>query len=346
MPNAFSTDVRKVSAIEPRIEGSKSSEDPRRPKPSLIAIVGPTAVGKSALAHELAEYLGSHVGVAGEIVSADSRQVYRTLDIGTAKPTPAEQRRVRHHLIDLVNPAEDFTVAEYQDRAHLAIEAVWNRGATPILVGGTGLYVRAVTEGIDFPRVPPDPELRARLEEIARVKGREALFRELLLVDPVAAARIHPGNIRRVVRALEVVEKSGRPFSEKARPRPRYNLLRIGLTMNREQLYQLIDARVDRQIAAGLVDETRQALNAGCAPTRPALSGFGYRQAVQYLTGELDLAEAVQRYKFETHRFVRQQYSWFRLADPSIRWIESGTRSLPAVIDAVEAFVGRLPLSM
>ena len=341
LANRGSRATTKDGTIELPIEAPRTELEPGERRPPLIAIVGPTAVGKSALALELAEYLQATRGTAGEIISADSRQVYRSLDIGTAKPTPDEQRRVRHHLIDLVDPEDDFTLAEFQDRARVAIAAVQQRGGIPILVGGTGLYVRAVVDGLELPRVPPDLALRAQLEAEARANGPEALFRRLALADPVAATRIDRRNVRRVVRALEVIEKTGRPFSEAAVFRPEYDVLRIGLTLERGRLYQLIDQRVDRQMAVGLVDETRTVLDRGCPSNRPALSGFGYRQVVQYLAGELDLAAATELYKFETHRFVRQQYGWFRLDDALIHWVESNSETLPAVSDTVNRFISR-----
>jgi tRNA dimethylallyltransferase len=295
------------------------------PAAPLVAIVGPTAVGKSALALGLAEALERRTGRKAEIVSADSRQVYRGLDIGTAKPSRAEQAAVRHHLLDLVDPEDDFSLAEFQDRAYAAIDAVHHRGGLPLLVGGTGLYVRAVVEGLSLPRVAPDAALRAALAEQAANHGG--------LVDPVAAGRIDPRNLRRVIRALEVVLKTGVPFSQGLAPQPRYPVLTLGLTMEREALYRQIDARVEAQLAAGLLGETAAVLARGCSPTRPALTGFGYREMVSHLQGHLDLPTAVARYKFETHRFARQQNTWFRLDDRRIAWYE---RRGPALADAVD----------
>jgi tRNA dimethylallyltransferase len=301
----------------------------------LIAIVGPTAVGKSALALDLASVAADRFGRAVELVSADSRQVFRGLNIGTAKPTAEEQRIVRHHVIDVVDPEDDFTLAEFQDRAYLAIDEILARGALPVLVGGTGLYAWTVLNGTELPRVPPDLDLRAQLEEVAGRGGAEALHRQLRERDPLAAARIDPRNVRRVIRALEVTLKSGRPFSEVTINRPRYAARVIGLTTEREALYRKIDERVDRQLANGLIDETRRVLEQGCPPHRPALSGFGYRQVVQFLLGELDLAAATERYKFETHRFARQQYTWFRLADSRIHWIEATPRARNQAADLI-----------
>jgi tRNA dimethylallyltransferase len=262
-------------------------------------------------------------GQAVEILSADSRQVYRGLDIGTAKPTVAERQGVAHHLIDLVEPTEDFTLADFQDRAYEAINQVLGRGALPLLVGGTGLYVRAVVDGVHLPRVAPDRGLREDLEKFAQTAGPEALHRRLHSVDPVAAHRIDPRNVRRVVRALEVTLITGRPFSDNLAGEPRYSVCQVGLTTERDELYRRIDVRVDDQVAAGLLDETHAAIERGCPPARPALTGFGYRQMVDVIEGRMSLPEAVQRYKFETHRFARQQYTWFRLDDSSIRWLRA-----------------------
>jgi tRNA dimethylallyltransferase len=314
--------------------------DPELINGPVCVIVGPTAVGKSALALDLAERFKRR-GQAVEIISADSRQIYRGLDIGTAKPTLAEQAAVRHHLIDLVEPEEDFSVAEFQDRAYAAIREVHQHGGLPLVVGGTGLYVRAIVEGLQLPRVPADTELRHNLEGVATLHGPLALHQRLAALDPVAAARIDPRNIRRVIRAIEVTLRSGRPFSESATSRPLTNVLRVGLTLEREALYRQIDERVDRQMAAGLVDETRAVLDRGCSPNRPALTGFGYRQVVGYLAGELDIDTAVQQYKYETHRFARQQYAWFRLDDPAIAWFNVSPAVGNDVLPLIEEFSGR-----
>ncbi|MCI0478183.1 MAG: tRNA (adenosine(37)-N6)-dimethylallyltransferase MiaA [Anaerolineales bacterium] len=277
----------------------------------LIAIIGPTAVGKSALALQLAQEF------RGEIVSADSRQVYRGMDLGTAKPSPAEQQLTPHHLIDLVNPNEPFTLAEYQPRAYAIIAQIHARGNTPFLVGGTGLYVRAVLEGLAIPRVAPDPQRRKELER----EDAAILYARLQQLDPVAAARIEPRNKRRVIRALEVCETAGKPISElQTLHAPNFRILRIGLTMPREELYARINARVDQMIAAGLIEEVRALLARGYASKLPAMSGLGYRQIAAYLNGTSTREEAIHCLKRDTRRFVHHQYSWFRLDDPRIRW--------------------------
>lgn len=294
---------------------------PRSP-PWIAVLVGPTAVGKTAQSIALADAWHLQTGQAVEIVSADSRQVYRGLDIGTAKPTPTERKRIPHHVIDVVEPEDDFSLADYQDLAYASIDGIVSRGALPLLVGGTGLYVRAIVDGLRLPRVSPNRELRAELEDVARRQGPLSLHERLAAHDPVAARRIDPRNVRRVIRALEVTMTSGRPFSNSEAGEPRYRATRIGLTLDREVLYRRIDERVEAQIRAGLVEETRAAIARGCNSTRPALGGFGYRQMVGYLNGQIDLSEAIQQYKFETHRFARQQYTWFRLDDPKIHWLD------------------------
>ena len=284
---------------------------------TLIVIVGPTAVGKTEAAIRLAERVG------GEIVSADSRQVYRHMDIGTAKPSAGQRARVPHHLIDVVDPDEALSLAQYQAAANAAIDDIFRRGRQPLLVGGTGLYVKAVTEGLRIPAVPPNPELRAELETRAAQEGKLALHDELRRVDPAAAARIDPRNVRRTIRALEVYRLSGRRFSEPGivRPPP-YPIITIGLTMPRPDLYRRIDARVGEMIAAGLIEETRQ-LALQYDWSLPALSGLGYRQIGRFVRGECSLEDAIAAIKRDTRGFVRRQYNWFRLTDPRIRWLDA-----------------------
>lgn len=285
----------------------------------LIAIVGPTAAGKTALSLALAERLG------GEVVSADSRQIYRGMDIGTAKATPEERARVPHHLIDVVDPDEVLTLAEYQALATRAIEDIAARGKTPLLVGGTGQYVAAVLEGWRIPEVAPQPELRAGLEAEAAAQGAAALHDRLAGLDPAAAAKIDYRNVRRVIRALEVCLTTGRPISElQGKEPPPYRVTRIGVTRERAALYERIDRRVDAMMDAGLVDEVRGLVARGYGWDLPAMSGLGYRQIGQYLSGEATLDEAVALIKKGTRRFTQQQYNWFRLDDPAIRWVDGG----------------------
>ena len=300
----------------------------------LLAIVGPTAVGKTALSIELAQRFH------GEVISADSRQVYRQMDIGTAKATPAEQAAVPHHLIDAVDPDEELTLAHYRRLAAEAIADIAARGRLPILVGGTGLYVRALLEGWTVPEVPPQPELRRELEGCAEREGHQALHRRLAQVDPEAAARIDARNVRRVIRALEVYHAIGEPISAlQAKSPPGYRILTIGLTMPRADLYHRIDERVDRMIAAGLVDEVRALLARGYDLDLPAMSGLGYRQIGQFLQGEVSLEEAIALIKRHTRRLVRQQYNWFRPTDPAIHWVDLSQPFRDRVDEWVRAFV-------
>ena len=290
----------------------------------LIAIVGPTAVGKSALAIHLAQVFG------GEIVSADSRQIFHGMDIGTAKPSPRERELVPHHLIDVVEPDQDFTLALYQQMATRAIQDIERRGRLALLVGGSGLYVRALLGGFRIPHVSPDAELRRRLKQKAEEEGHMVLYEELKGVDPTAAKRIDPRNVRRVIRALEVFRALGLPSSQLQGSSPFLRTFVIGLTSAREDLYRRIDLRVDRMMEQGLVNEVERLLEQGYSLDLPAMSGLGYKQIGQYLKGEWNLAEAVQKIKNETHRFARHQYAWFRLSDEAIHWfhVEDGMEQL------------------
>lgn len=302
-----------------------------RPKP--VVIVGPTATGKSDLAVALAERFG------GEIVNADSRQVYRCLDIGTAKPPLEVRRRIPHHLFDIVRPDEEFSVALYTRLAREVVEDIARRGRLPILVGGTGHYIWALLEGYQVPPIPPDPELRRRLRDRAEREGPEALYAELKAADPEAAARIDPRNLRRVIRALEVITKTGRKFSElRLKNPPPWDPFIIGLTLDRQKLYRRIDRRVEEMIAAGWVDEVRRLLEKGYSPELPALTGHGYRWLAKYLKGEIPLEEAIARTKNEIHNYARHQYAWFRLSDPRITWLEADD---PGLFEKAATLVGR-----
>lgn len=301
-----------------------------RVKGPLIALVGPTAVGKTGIALVLVQALD------GEVISADSRQVYRMMDIGTAKPTPQEQAVAPHHLIDILPPDAKLTLAEFQEMAYATIDGVLARQKLPLLVGGTGQYVRAVLEGWQIPRIPPDLALRAELEAFAKTRGAEALHAQLAEHDPEAAKSIDPRNVRRVVRALEVCIRAGRPISElQRREPPPYHLYIVGLTRPREELYRRIDARVDTMMTTGLLEEVKRLVAAGYDWGLPAMSGLGYAQLGEYLQGELALEEAIERIKYETHRFVRQQYTWFRLDDPNIHWFDLSQQSVDDILAAV-----------
>ncbi len=320
-----------MSALNEEIGKASISRRARRP---LIVLLGPTAVGKTELSLQLCERFG------GEIVGADSRQIYRGMAIGTALVEPAGRARVRHHVIDFCAPDAPLTVAAYQRLAYAAIDDIHQRGAAPFLVGGTVLYIRAVVEGLRIPEAPPNPALRAELEEMLHTQGREALFARLRDLDPATAAVIDGRNPRRVMRALEIFLTTGQSkvALEGAEPPP-YDVLMLGLDRPRADLYARIDRRVDEMIGLGLVDETRKLLAAGYDAPLPAMSGLGYREITAYLRAEMTLDQAVAHIKTETHRYVRHQYTWFRrMAD--VRWFDMGaTDSAAAISQAVAGFL-------
>jgi tRNA dimethylallyltransferase len=302
----------------------------------LAAIIGPTATGKSQLALRLAQAFD------GEIVSADSRQVYRYMDIGTAKPTQQELSLVPHHLLDIISPDEDFSLAQYHQLAYKAIDDIQKRNRLPLLVGGSGLYVWAVLEGWEIPEVPPDTEFRRSLEEKAARGEIEELYQELMKIDPVAAQSIDRRNVRRLIRALEVSESAGVPFSRLQRKKaPPFNTLIIGLTAERTELYRRTDLRVDRIIEQGLVEEVRKLADMGYDLSLPAMSGIGYKQIGMFLNGEMTLEEAVWQTKTETHRLVRRQYNWFRLKDERIHWFDIQGEVEPEISKLVAQFTSK-----
>jgi tRNA dimethylallyltransferase len=281
--------------------------------PPLIVIVGPTAVGKTGISLKLALRFG------GEVVSADSRLIYKGLDIGTDKPSIEERELVPHHLIDICLPDETIGLGQYKRLATKAIDGIHKTGRLPLLVGGTGQYVKAVVEGWNVPEVPPNQELRNALAAL----GGGELARWLTTLDPVAAQRIDPRNVRRVVRALEVILTAGRPFSTlQSRKAPPYLIKIIGLNCEREVLYQRINRRVDQMMNSGLLSEVARLRDAGYERMLPSMSALGYRQLWAHLEGECTLDEAVSRVKFETHRFVRQQYTWLRRYHLPVSWFE------------------------
>jgi len=308
-------------------ESKDVSGSPRAP---LIVILGPTAVGKTELSLQLAQVFD------GEVVSADSRLFYRGMDIGTAKPGFGERALVKHHLIDIAAPNETVGLAEFQDLAYRAIGMIHARGHVPLLVGGTGQYIRSVVEGWRIPRVPPVPELRAQLEKKALDEGPGALHARLAELDPSAASRIDLRNVRRVIRALEVCIVTGKPISEQqTKVPPPYQILQIGLTMDRDVLYARADQRVDRMMAAGLPFEVQRLLDDGYTWDLPAMSGLGYLQFREHFETGMALEEVTGRIKQATHSFIRRQYNWFRLKDPSIRWFNA----LNVSAGAIETYV-------
>lgn len=314
-----------------------SLENPQSPIPNpqpLLVIVGPTAAGKTELSLHLAQELG------GEVVSADSRLFYRGMDIGTAKPTTEEQARVPHHLLDIAAPDETVGLAEFQEQATVAIADIHARGKLPLLVGGTGQYVRAVVEGWRVPRIPPNPALRARLEAQAEREGASALHAQLTRLDPVAAQRIDPRNVRRLVRALEVCLITGEPISEQqGKQPPPYRILQVGLTMERAALYARVDQRVEGMMTAGLENEVRRLVMAGYGWELPAMSGLGYVQFRTYFENRATLEEVVAEIKQATRRFIRHQYNWFRLVDPAIRWFNVAETTAEEIETAIREWL-------
>ncbi len=297
----------------------------------LVVILGPTAVGKTALAVDLAERLDA------EIVSADSRLFYRGMDIGTAKPTLAERRGIPHHLIDIAAPDETWSLALFQRAAREAISGIQSRDKLPILVGGTGQYVKAVTEEWRLPGQPPDLALRLALEKWAVEISPQGLHARLATIDPQAAEVIEPRNLRRTIRALEVIFHSGRLFSQQRQKQPSpYERIQIGLYRPREELYARIDARTDAMLRDGLVDEVSGLLAKGYPPDLPSLSAIGYREVISYLRGEYSLDEAVVLIKRATRQFVRRQANWFKPNDPSIHWFRAGEDHLDAIVELVQ----------
>jgi tRNA dimethylallyltransferase len=298
------------------LPGQSSNASDRLP---LVVILGPTASGKTALAIELATWLGA------EVIGADSRQIYRGMDIGTAKPSLDDRAAAPHHLIDIVDPDMAFGLGQYLGIARQAIDEVRARDRIPMLVGGSGQYVWAVIEGWNVPAIAPNAALRALLEERARVEGADALHDDLTRRDPEAARAIHPRNVRRVIRALELLDTSGdRASAIRRRQSPREDTVVLGLSMERPALYQRIDRRVDDMFKMGLVEEVQGLLASGYDPSLPSMSGIGYTQVVQMLRGEITQIDAAERIKTATHRFCRQQSTWFRGDDPRISWLAPG----------------------
>lgn len=307
---------------------------PWRSNKPLIAIVGPTGVGKT----ELALCLGERLPI--EVISADSRQVYRYMDIGTAKPSLEERQRVPHHIIDVVDPDQTFTLAMFLEMAREAFEDITSRGKIPVLVGGTGQYIWAFLEGWEVPRVPPSPELREKLFREAEEKGAEALFARLIELDPEAANFVDPRNVRRVVRALEVCLLTGKPFSQlRRRNPPPFRTLILGLTLPRSELYKRVDKRIELMLEKGLVKEVEKLFSMGYSLNLPSMSGVGYLEIGRYLQGELSMEEAVAFMKKRTRNFIRHQYNWFRLDDPRIHWLEAREGACQEAFELIQAFL-------
>ena len=291
----------------------------------VIFIVGPTASGKTDAGIRLAK------AINGEIVSADSRYLYRGMDIGTAKPSTAERQGIPHWLIDVADPDETWSLSLFRNAADDAIRDIHARGKRPILVGGTGQYVRAILEGWSIPEGEPDHRLRDALEAWGREIGAAELHRKLARIDPQAAEKIDWQNMRRTIRALEVIFMSGQKFSAQRTTRePAYHALIFGMKRERSELYRRIDLRVDRMLEQGLVEETAGLLAKGYPPSLPSMSAIGYKEVCDYLNKKSSLEETAQLIKFRTHNYVRRQANWFKANDPAINWID------PDQIDSAE----------
>ena len=302
-------------------------------KPPLVLIVGPTAVGKTELAIQLAERRN------GEIISADSRLFYRGMDIGTAKPSREELARVPHYLIDIVNPDETLSLAVFQGKTKEIIADIHTRGKLPFLVGGTGQYVRAVTQGWTPPEVVADERLRDELEKLKEERGADWLHARLQLLDPESAAKIDARNVRRTIRALEVILTTGRKFSEqRGQVDSPYHLITIGLNRPREELYQRIDERIDLMFANGFVDEVKGLLEKGYSSALPSMSAIGYRECVRVANGEWSIEQAKVEMRRVTRIFVRRQANWFKESDPNIMWF----RVKDGVIEETEKYIHQL----
>ncbi|AGB40928.1 tRNA isopentenyltransferase MiaA [Halobacteroides halobius DSM 5150] len=303
---------------------------------SIVAIVGPTAVGKTKLSLTLAQDLD------GEIVSADSMQIYKKMDIGTAKASPQEQKLVPHHMLDIVDPAQEFSVADFQERVDQLIPQISQRDKLPILVGGTGLYVKALIQGFLFPEMEKDWELRNRLEAEAKEKGTQFVHDKLKEIDPTLADKLHPNDIRRVIRGIEVYQQTGKTithFKEEAKKRPpRYQAVKIGLKRDREKLYERINKRVDLMIEEGLVKEVRELYNQGYSRDLTSMQGLGYKELIGYFEDEYDLEEAVRLIKRNTRHFAKRQLTWFK-RDDSIHWFDVGDYSFKELVTEVKQLI-------
>ena len=295
---------------------TQALRDSRVEHPPLICILGPTASGKTSNAIQLAQ------SIDGEIVSVDSRQIYRQMSIGTAKPTKTERAMVRHHLIDCADVDQPFSAADFQRLADLAIQDIRQRGRSVLLVGGSGLYFRGLVDGL-FRGPGADPEVREQLRREAEKHGNQRLQRRLEVVDAKTAAKVHPNDLVRVVRALEVYQLSGQPisaFQQTWQCPARYPFQAYAIEMDRQILYQRIEARVDQMIAQGWIDEVRTLLAGGYSRFASAMRRFGYKQLIDYLDQEIDLDFAVQQIKQQTRRYAKRQLTWFR-REPRIKWV-------------------------
>lgn len=303
----------------------------------IIAVAGPTASGKTALAIEIAKRFD------GEVVSCDSMQIYKFMDIGTAKPDKSELEAVPHHMIDIVHPSEKCSVADFVEKARACIDDILKRGKLPILAGGTGLYMDSVLENIVFEDFGSDPGFREELQKLADTQGAESVHQMLVAKDPEAAEKIHPNNVRRVIRALEVCHLTGKTFTQvnaESRREPAYDALILGIDANREVLYDRINMRVDKMMECGLVDEVKNIKDMGIGRDTTAMQAIGYKEILEYLEGNSTLGEAVEKIKMESRRYAKRQLTWFR-RNSKIHWVSAGdTDYMTIVTDKCKDFLG------
>jgi len=302
-------------------------------KPRIIAVTGATASGKSALSMELAKHYGA------EIVCMDSMQIYQGMDIGTAKPSPEEQQVVPHHMLDIVAPSENYTVADYAERATAVIRDILQRGKMPLLVGGTGLYLKALMHGLSLGVSRSDPAIRARLEAISdEPGGRQKLHDMLRQVDEASADKLHPNDLRRVIRAIEVYELTGTPLSQtRQEENSEFSVLPLAIRMERETLYRRIEKRVDTMLDMGLVEEVQRLLEEGVSPEAQSMQGIGYKELVPVLGGLVPLEKAREQIILNTKHYAKRQETWFK-GESATQWLEGG-QLLPSAIQAIDLFL-------
>lgn len=306
-------------------------------RPPLVVVLGPTAVGKTEISISLGERLN------GEIVSADSRLFYRGMDIGTAKPTKEEQERIPHYLVNVANPDETWSLAQFQYEAQAAIAQIHQHGRLPFLVGGTGQYIKAITHGWQIPLVEPDPQLRRVLENWAEEVSFSGLHERLAVLDPAAAQAIDPRNVRRTIRALEVILSTGKRFSvQRKRIISPFSILQLGLARPRSELYARVDQRIQVMFQSGLIDEVERLLQAGYSPDLPTMSAIGYHEVCMVLQGKIGLEEAIGSMKRRTRVFIRRQANWFKLDDPNIHWFECTEHLLADMEQTIRTWLAKL----
>ncbi len=311
--------------------------------PKICILAGPTAVGKTEISLALARSL------CGEIISADSAQVYKYMDIGTAKLKEEEMQGIRHYMIDEVTPDMDFSVAQFREKAELYIKDINDRGKLPIITGGTGLYINSLLNNLDFTDSISDEVYRKEMQETAQVKGNEYVHAMLEAVDPASYKRLHPNDLRRVIRALEVYKHTGRPisyFQEESRKQPpRYDFAYITLTMDRRKLYERIDQRVDKMMASGLVEEVEGLIKRGYGRELNSMQALGYKEIADYLHGLITKDEAVRILKRDTRHYAKRQLTWFR-GDKRVNWVDVGSffRKEVIVENIIRYIAGKIPL--